>query len=158
MTPSRRIDATDEAILALLAQNARLSLTELGAQVNLSPAAVGRRIKRLEDSSVIRGYTIRVDDAAAGAGLQAFIELRFAGTTRVGDIGDVGGEIEDVKAVFTTAGDPDALVWVQVSDVGHLRRTIDRLRSIDHVRGTKTLMVLGSWQRQGSPAARWSSH
>ncbi len=154
MTPTGRLDATDDAILALLTDDARLSLAELGARVNLSPAAVKRRMTRLEEAGVIRGYTVLVDETRGGTGLQAFIELRFAGTTRAGDIGDVGAEIDEVRAVFTIAGDPDALAWVRVSDVGHLQRTIDRLRGNDDVRGTKTLMVLGSWQRSGTTPAR----
>ena len=49
-----------------------------------------------------------------------------------------------VHAIFTIAGDPDALAWIRVSDVQDLKRVIDRLRSSGKVTGTKTLMVLGS--------------
>jgi Lrp/AsnC family leucine-responsive transcriptional regulator len=147
MAPRAHVDGTEEAILALLAENARMSLVEIGRRVNLSPAAVNRRMKRLEETGVIRGYTALVDSATPGGGLDAFVELHVAGTTTVSDIGDVGKEIKEVRAVFTIAGDPDALVWVRVSDVAHLKRTIDELRRNHQVTGTKTLMVLGSWHR-----------
>jgi Lrp/AsnC family leucine-responsive transcriptional regulator len=140
-------DRTDEAILALLTEDARLSLAEIGRRVNLSAAAVNRRMKRLEQVGVIRGYTVLIDDASRRRGMHAFVELHVAGNTRVDDIGDVGREIDEVRAVFTIAGDPDALVWVTVSDVAHLQRTIDRLRRNDRITGTKTLMVLDSWHR-----------
>jgi Lrp/AsnC family transcriptional regulator, leucine-responsive regulatory protein len=145
-------DQTDEAILALLVENARLSLTEIGRLVSLSPAAVNRRIKRLEQRGVIRGYTTLVDDATRGRGMHAFVELRVAGTTRVDEIGNVGREIDEVRAVFTIAGDPDAIVWVNVGDVEHLQHTIDRLRRNERITGTKTLMVLDSWHRSNTPA------
>jgi hypothetical protein len=47
--------------------------------------------------------------------------------------------------VFTTAGDPDALVWIRVKDVNDLTRVIDILRRSGPVVGTKTLMVLDTW-------------
>jgi len=50
-----------------------------------------------------------------------------------------------VITVFTTAGDPDALVHVRARDVGHLTQVIDRLRRNGQVAGTKTLMVLNSY-------------
>ncbi|BBJ45602.1 hypothetical protein SSPO_083200 [Streptomyces antimycoticus] len=52
-----------------------------------------------------------------------------------------------MQAVFTIAGDPDALVNVRVRDIEHLQQVIDALRRVGQVTGTKTLMVLGSWTR-----------
>ena len=151
MGPRGGCDSTDEAILALLRANARESLAEIGRRVNLSPAAVNRRMKRLEENGVIRGYTVLLNEASRDANMNAFVELRVAGNTRVHDIGEIGNDIDDVQAVFTTAGDPDALVWVRVKDVAHLQRTIDRLRRNDRVTDTKTLMVLDSWRRREAP-------
>jgi len=52
-----------------------------------------------------------------------------------------------VQAVFTTAGDPDALAWIRVKDVADLKRVVDDLRRSGRVTGTKTLMVLGTSAR-----------
>jgi Lrp/AsnC family transcriptional regulator, leucine-responsive regulatory protein len=58
--------------------------------------------------------------------------------------------LPEVQAVFTTAGDPDALVWVQVPDVERLGQVIERLRRGGRVTGTKTLIVLDTWSRRRS--------
>jgi DNA-binding Lrp family transcriptional regulator len=58
------------------------------------------------------------------------------------------GSIPEVQAVFTLAGDPDALVQVRVRDLAHLQLVIDTLRRSGTVTGTRTLMVLGSWERR----------
>ncbi|MCQ8828684.1 Lrp/AsnC ligand binding domain-containing protein [Streptomyces malaysiensis] len=55
--------------------------------------------------------------------------------------------VPEVQAVFTIAGDPDALVNVRVRDIEHLQQVIDALRRAGQVTGTKTLTVLGSWTR-----------
>ena len=93
---------------------------------------------------MIRGYTTVLDHSYLGQSVEAFAELRFAGSTRVDDIEDIALDVPEVHAIFTVAGDPDALAWIRVSDVQNLKRVIDRLRSSGKVTGTKTLMVLSS--------------
>ena len=60
--------------------------------------------------------------------------------------GTAAGEAE-VEAVFTIAGDPDAIAWIRAADVAHLKGVIDHLRRSGRVTGTKTLMVIDSWTR-----------
>lgn len=142
--PESGLDATDRTILDLLAENARRTLGDIGERVGLSAPAVKRRIDRLEAVGVIRGYTTRVDYAKLGRPLEAFTELRFSGDARVDTISAIADDIAEVEAVFTIAGDPDALAWIRVSDVHELKRVIDRLRNSGDVIGTKTLIVLGT--------------
>ena len=149
-TPPYNVDAIDGRILGLLEENARQTFGEIGRKVGLSAPAVKRRIDRLEASGVIRGYTTIVDHAYLGESVETFAELRFAGSTRVDDIEEIALDAPEIKAIFTVAGDPDALAWIRVSDVQNLKRVIDRLRSSGKVTGTKTLMVLSSSVRSST--------
>jgi DNA-binding Lrp family transcriptional regulator len=146
------LDDVDLEIVALLRENARRTLGDIGSRVSLSAPAVKRRIDRLEAAGVITGYTVVVDDAKLGRPLEAFTELRFAGNTEVAAIAGVARGLPEVQAVFTIAGDPDALVWIRVKDVKDLTRVIDLLRRSGRVTGTKTLMVLDTWT-QGQAAS-----
>lgn len=137
-----RLDGTDFEILALLEQDARRTLADIAGRVSLSPPAVKRRIDRLERLGVITGYTVEIDHARLGRSVEAFTELRFTGATKVADIKGVAADMPEVQAIYTMAGDPDALAHIRVSDVAHLTRVIDRLRRSGRVTGTKTLMVL----------------
>jgi Lrp/AsnC family transcriptional regulator, leucine-responsive regulatory protein len=141
------LDTVDDEIIALLGEDARRTLSDIGERVALSAPAVKRRIDRLERLGVITGYSAVVDHAKLGRPLQAFCELRFAGTTKVADIAGVAAGLAEVEAVYTTAGDPDALVLIRVRDVADLTRVIDLLRRSGRVTGTKTLMVLDVWRR-----------
>lgn len=141
--PGAELDRVDERILSLLLEDGRSSASEIGRNVGLSPAAAKRRIDRLERIGVIVGYRAVLDHARLGNGIEAFTELRFAGSTEVGDIEETVADIPELVEAFTLAGDPDALVHLRVSDVDHLRRVIDRIRRTGRVTGTKTLMVLG---------------
>ena len=153
MTEPADLDETDREILELLQEDSRRSFAEIAKAVSLSAPAVKRRVSRLEELEVIRGYTLELDHAKLGRPLDAFTELRFSGSTSVDAIAAVASEIPEVETVFTIAGDPDALVWIRVRDVAELKRVIDRLRRSGKVTGTKTLMVLSSWSREVSPPA-----
>jgi Lrp/AsnC family leucine-responsive transcriptional regulator len=148
------LDETDRRILELLAVDARRTFGDIGGHIGLSAPAVKRRVDRLEARGVIRGYTTVLDHAQLGRPLEAFAELRFPGTTRVDDIEGIIGEIPEIEALFTVAGDPDALAWIRVHDVEDLKRVIDRIRATGRVSGTKTLMVLGSVLRSREAVAR----
>jgi DNA-binding Lrp family transcriptional regulator len=141
------LDRTDHEILALLEENARRTMGDIAQRVALSTSAVKRRIDRMEASGVILGYTVVADQAKLGRHIQAFTEVRFAGTADMGEITTTATRLPEVQAVFTTAGDPDALVWIQARDVERLGQVIEGLRRSGRVTGTKTLIVLGSWTR-----------
>jgi DNA-binding Lrp family transcriptional regulator len=136
-------DKTDERILELLMADGRLSASEVGRRVGLSPAAAKRRIDRLEQTGVISGYHATVAHEKLGTQIEAFTELRFAGSTEVGDIDSTYAGLPELVEGFTIAGDPDALVHLRVRDLDHLKRVIDQIRRSGAVTGTKTLIVLG---------------
>jgi len=142
--PANELDGTDLEIIDLLVREGRRTLADIGKEVSLSAPAVKRRLDRLEEAGVITGYTARVDHAKLGRPIEAFTELRFAGRTKVADIEGIAADLPEVDAVYTTAGDPDALVHMRVRDVADLTRVIDLLRRSGKVTGTKTLMVLGT--------------
>ncbi len=141
------IDDTDRAIVAELEADSRQTLSEIAEKVNLSGPAVKRRIDRLTETGVIRGFTVKVDQRLLGRPLEAFVELRFAGATPVDDITELAAKIPEVDSVFTIAGDPDALLRLRVADVDHLKVAINRIRTSGRITGTKTLMVLDVWSR-----------
>ena len=141
-------DEIDHELLALLRADGRRSYSDMAAAVGLSVAAVKRRVDRLQETGVITGFTVQVDHAKLGWHVEAFTELRYSGTTRIGDIVGTASRVPEVQAVYTIAGDPDALVQVRVKDIGHLREVIDNLRRAGNVTGTKTLMILGRWMRE----------
>lgn len=146
--PRADLDSIDERIVGQLVEDGRRSASEIGRAVGLSPAAAKRRIDRLERIGVIVGYKAIVDHGKLGDRIEAFTELRFAGTTQVDEIDRAVAGMPEVVEAFTTAGDPDALVRIRVRDLDHLKQTIDRIRRTGKVTGTKTLIALGGRARR----------
>jgi Lrp/AsnC family leucine-responsive transcriptional regulator len=151
MAVDLELDGTDVEIVDLLVQDGRRTLAEIGQRVSLSAPAVKRRLDRLIEIGVITGFTAVLDHEKLGRPIEAFTELRFAGRTKVADIAGIARDLPEVDAVYTTAGDPDALVHLRVRDVADLTRVIDLLRRSGRVTGTKTLMVLGTETKADGP-------
>ena len=70
-----RLDEVDEKILAMLQDNARVSLKDIGAEVSMSPTAVGTRIDRMLAEGVLEGFTTKLNPEAMGHYIKAFINL-----------------------------------------------------------------------------------
>lgn len=69
------LDSIDRSILRLLQQNARLSNRKLAEEVGLSPSACLRRIRMLEESGAIRGYTAILDPATQEAAMSVLVNI-----------------------------------------------------------------------------------
>ena len=70
------LDPTDIAIIEVLQDNARISVSELGRKVGLSQPATSERLKRLEERGVVTGYKAVIDPVSVGLGMMAVIRLR----------------------------------------------------------------------------------
>jgi Lrp/AsnC family transcriptional regulator, leucine-responsive regulatory protein len=148
MSEPVQLDAVDRKIMEILRADARRTVRDIARMVSLTSAPVRRRIDRLEAAGVILGYSAVFDRAKMGSALDAVTELRFAGDTNIDHIVAFARTLPEIDEVLTLAGDPDALVRIRVDNVEHLQRVVNQLRSSGAgVIGTKTLLVLASWQR-----------
>jgi len=141
----RPLDAIDHNILALLRENARRTLADIGDHVSLSVAAVKRRIERLERDGVIKGYTTRVDMSGLDEGIEVIMEVYCADRTSPGDIRPSFEHVDEVVSGFTVSGEPDVLLRLRVDSVSHLEDVVERLRRDPNVVRTRTMLVLSTF-------------
>jgi DNA-binding Lrp family transcriptional regulator len=141
------MDGTDLEIIELLRTNSRRTFGDIGKHVSLSPAAVKRRLDRLEADGFVLGYTIVTDDTKLGRPVEAFTELRIYGRTAVEDLIKLSATVPEVDAVYVTAGDPDFIVRLRAANNERLLEIVNQFRRTDRVAGTKTHIVLGGWDR-----------
>ena len=135
-------DEIDRSILALLTQDARRSFNDIGEHVGLSAPAVKRRVDRLEETGVIRGYTALVDRNVEGQVTETFVELYCSGRTSPSEIREMVEPYEQVVEAFTVSGEADALLMLRTRDIAELEDTLERIRANAHVDRTKTVIVL----------------
>ncbi len=75
------LDRMDLAIVEALRRDGRITATDLGARVGLSPSACSRRVRRLEEEGVLLGYGAAVNEAALGRGLSAILFISLLSQT-----------------------------------------------------------------------------
>lgn len=72
-----RLDAMDRRIIRALREDGRISLLDLAAAVGLSPTPIARRLRKLEESGIITGYSALIDEAALGFGVSVFVSIKL---------------------------------------------------------------------------------
>jgi DNA-binding Lrp family transcriptional regulator len=140
---TRPLDGIDHKIIALLREDAKRTLADVGDHVALSVAAVKRRVDRLERDGVIRGYTAVIDPGQLGR-IDVLVEIYCADRTSPRDVRKSLVELEEVVTAFTVSGEPDAVVRLQVDDIAHLEAAIERLRRDKNIVRTRTMIVLST--------------
>lgn len=140
-------DATDLEIIELLRRNSRRTFRDIAHRVCLSPAAVKRRVDRLEAAGIVDGYTVVIDEAKLGRPVEAFIELRISGSSDVDDVVAIAADLPEVSAIYITAGDPDFLVSLRAANNERLLEIVNHFRRTKRIVSTKTQIVLGGWTR-----------
>lgn len=153
--PAIALDRIDIALLALLQTDGRLSNADMAERVNLSASACLRRVQRLERDGVIAGYGARLDPAAIGIGLQAFVRLQLARHDRdaIETFVNALQHWDEVVTCHALTGDMDYLLHVAVADLEHFSRfLLDKLLSSSGVADVNTSFVLRAVkQAQGLP-------
>jgi Lrp/AsnC family transcriptional regulator, leucine-responsive regulatory protein len=149
MPAATELDTIDRRILRALQVDGRLTYDVLAAQVNLSPSATLRRVKRLEESGVIAGYVALVPPERVGLGLTAYLNVRLEKHSEVHkrtpmDLFRAAVQTwPEVVECAALTGEMDFLLRVVVEDMGHYSRFImETLLKHPSVEDCKTSFVL----------------
>lgn len=132
------LDSVDLRILAILQDDARVALAEIGRRIHLSQPAVAERVRRLEASGVIRGYGAQVSPAALGYSLQAIVRVM---KEPFSPVEEWVKERPEVVECHTVTGDDCLVLKVLARDVAHLEQLLSGMKR--HGR-TSTSIILSS--------------
>jgi Lrp/AsnC family leucine-responsive transcriptional regulator len=120
------LDAVDARLLKALAEDARTSVAELARLVGLSAPSVSERVKRLEESGVIKGYAAAIDPAALGLPLAAWLRIRpLPGELK--RVAEILRGLPEIVECDRITGDDCFIAKAHVRSVEHLERMIDAI-------------------------------
>ncbi|WP_165987269.1 Lrp/AsnC family transcriptional regulator [Streptomyces sp. YIM 98790] len=145
-----RLNELDERIVRVLAENARRSYADIGAEVGLSAPAVKRRVDRLREQGAITGFTVRVAPAALGWRIEGLIEIYCRSKTSPEDIRRGLSRYPEVASASTVTGEADAVVQVFAADMHHFETVLERIAGEPFVERTKSVLVLSPLLRRFS--------
>jgi len=137
------MDQIDEKLVAVLGQDARASISELAAALNLSRATVRARMARLKSSGEVLGYSVVLKNAAFETPVRwlTLIAIEGRGTERV--IGRLSSILE-VTAIHTTSGKWDLIVETGTRTLAELDDVLRRVRLIDGIARSETNLLMAT--------------
>jgi Lrp/AsnC family leucine-responsive transcriptional regulator len=151
------LDKFDIAILQALQRDARISLSELSAQVGLTSSPCWTRIKRMEEAGVIEGYSVRVNPAKVGLADTVIVQVTLDSHSdeALFEFGRALEGIPEVLEAFLVSGDYDYYVRIAVSDTRDYERLLrERIYKIPGIRHSKSSFVLKSLKQSQLPLRR----
>lgn len=148
MDSNSSLDDTDRRILRALRRDGRLSNTKLAEQVGLSTTPCWNRVKALEESGVIEGYTALLNQQALGLPDTVIIEVTLErhDDEMLEKFGKALAELPEVMEAYLLTGEYDYLIKVAVAGTAgyeeFLRRKLYKLPGLRHSRSTFVLRCM----------------
>ena len=133
------LDRYDRAILRLLQQDARITNTRLADEVSLSESACLRRVRALEESGLIQGYTALIDQHKAGFPANVFVSITLDRQSQAGleAFESAVRRVPEVMECYLMTGEYDYLLRIVVADLKDFERIhaqhLTRLPSVARV-------------------------
>ena len=120
-----KIDTINKKILYLLQKDARLTYKEIAQEINRSDSTVRDRIKALERTGVIKGYTVLVDKTSLGFNYYAMLCTNLNTTKNLDDITNKIKNIDNVLRVYQTSGEHRLAIFLVATSYEELNKIID---------------------------------
>ncbi|HET7756197.1 MAG TPA: Lrp/AsnC family transcriptional regulator [Steroidobacteraceae bacterium] len=142
------LDRYDRAIVRLLQQDARITNTLLASRVSLSESACLRRVRALEESGLIEGYTALIDQQRAGFPVNVFVSITLDRQSQTGleAFESAVRKIPEVMECYLMTGEHDYLLRLAVTDLADFERVhnqhLTRLPSVARVHSSVAMRTV----------------
>ncbi|MEL0123136.1 MAG: Lrp/AsnC ligand binding domain-containing protein [Paracoccaceae bacterium] len=146
------LDRFDRAILLVLAQEGRISVTELAKRIGLSKSPAQARLRRLEQDGYILGYRAMLDPIQLGLDNIAFVEVRLSDTREkaLAAFNKAVAGIAEIEEAHMIAGNFDYLLKVRTPDMSAYRIVLaEKISSLPFVANTSTYVAMQSVKEIG---------
>lgn len=139
------MDRFDLAILAVLGEDGRISITDLAKRIGLTKSPTQARLRRLEEQGVILGYRAMLDPIRLGLDHVAFVEVRLSDTREAAlrAFNAAVARVPEIEQAHMIASHFDYLLKVRTRDMTAYRRFLgETISSLPHVANTSTYVAM----------------
>jgi len=135
------MDDLDRGLIALLRSNGRASLSELAKALGVARGTIQNRLRRLIDSSVILGFTVRVRSGAEADRIRAIMMIEVGGKSTRRVIQALRG-FPQIRALYSTNGAFDLIAEIDVANLAEFDSVLSSVRTIEGVARSETNLLL----------------
>lgn len=154
------LDALDKAILTNLLDGGRQSQVELAERVPLSPTAIARRIRALEEAGVIEGYQAKLNRKALGLTMMAIVQISLKSQSEelLAAFEKAAAAAPSIVSCHMMSGEDDYILTVLARDLAEFERIhkeqLSRLPGVARLRSSFVLREVASRQLPSSCLSR----
>jgi DNA-binding Lrp family transcriptional regulator len=134
-----QISNIDEKILAILRDDSRRSFVEIADSIGMSESAVRRRVKNLQDSGVIKKFTVELGPSNKTSAITLISVSSVADTSKVSS--DLQ-KLKGVEIIYEITGQYDIATIISAPTILEINSYIDEIRKIEGVSDTNTVIIL----------------
>jgi len=124
---AKLLDKTGQELLNQLRKNARITFKELGKRVNLTAPAVADRVQKMEEASIIRGYTTDINLDKLGFSILAIVHIRKLGGRSCDWVASQLEDISEVEEILRITGDDSMMVRIAAQSMDQLTVVLDKV-------------------------------
>ena len=140
------LDQVDRGILAMLQQDGRVSASHIAQEIGMSIPAVTDRIKKLQESGVIMGFTALLDHRKMGRDVSAFITVISESSAHYSDVVIQANKTPEIVQCFTTTGNGSHVLLAVTENTTSLEKLLRIIQGWPGVMRTETQMILSSYK------------
>tara|TARA_Y100001936_G_C16076121_1_gene674139 strand:- start:2411 stop:2875 length:465 start_codon:yes stop_codon:yes gene_type:complete len=138
------LDKIDQKIISILKSNARMSASNISESIKLSVPATTDRIKKLEDSKIIKGYYAKIDSRKIGLNLSALITVISASSSNYEEIIKSANQLDEIIECYATTGRGSHILIIETESTNTLEKLLRKIQSWPNVIRTETQIILSN--------------
>ena len=140
------LDQVDRDILEILQKDGRSSASFIADEIGMSVPAVADRIKKLQESGVIKGFTTLLNHRKVGLDVSAFITVISESSSHYSDVVRETNNSPEILQCFTTTGNGSHVLLALIENTHSLERLLRKIQSWPGVMRTETQIILSSYK------------
>lgn len=153
MSSPNKLDQIDRHVLEILQENAKITNAQLSKEIGLSPAPTLERVKKLEQSGIIKSYHAQLDPKKIGLGVTTFVQVSLVGHKKFVTESFVQkvNEIPEIIECHHITGTGDFLLKVISRDISSYQTLmLEKINEIEEVSSTQTMVILSTFKESKS--------
>ena len=139
------MDHLDRRLLALLRENARISIAALAKDLGVARGTVQNRMSRLERDGTIVGYSVRLKPQVEEHNIRALMTIAVEGNRIDAVIAALRGD-PAVGALHSTNGRWDIVAELRADSLASFDQVLGRIRQLDGIASTETSLLLSTFK------------
>lgn len=149
MATNFKIDQTDRRILEKLQANAKITNAQLSKEIGLSPAPTLERVKKLENSGIIKSYHAKIDTSLIGLGVNTIVMVTLKGHNKKNIdlfLNEIN-QIDEIIECHHTTGSGDFILRVIAADIASYQKLmLEKVSEIEVVDSLQSMVILSTFK------------